>query len=224
MRVHEIFTGYSGEAGIIPQGSQCLFVRFAGCNLRCTWCDTKRTWEEKQGIETSPSELLRLVHEVKNPSGNMILTGGEPLLQPHEDLIEFLRGRYDDVVQVETNGTIAPSRSLMELVDCWVVDYKPKSSGRVVPVAIGFFNLLERNDIIKCVVGDEVDMDEAVSFLHEIKIPQWFPPSVYFSPLNSRARTNLPDWIAVRDVCFVDGRRPRTVGINIQIHKEGGWR
>ncbi|MBN8218934.1 MAG: 7-carboxy-7-deazaguanine synthase QueE [Spirochaetes bacterium] len=101
--VNEIFDSLQGEG---PRcGIRARFVRFQFCNLTCSWCDTKESWLAKSGAwnwveETDLIDRLRGARD-------LILTGGEPLLQPLDRLA--LPGAR---IHVETNGTIIPTRPL----------------------------------------------------------------------------------------------------------------
>jgi len=105
--VVEVFTSIQGEGPFT--GAYSLFIRLAGCNLRCPFCDTKYSWDAANARVVSTGELLRLVEEAR-PS-LVVVTGGEPLLQARqlEGLVHpLVKAGYK--VQVETNGTIkAPS-------------------------------------------------------------------------------------------------------------------
>ena len=105
--IAEIFYSIQGEGHWT--GRPAVFVRFAGCNLSCEWCDT-----DHRGVETL--RLSELVHSIKQFRGtglcrSVILTGGEPTLQLLEPLVNELRnlGLW---VAIETNGTAEelPSR------------------------------------------------------------------------------------------------------------------
>ena len=96
MRINEIFYSLQGEGYFT--GTPAIFVRFAGCNLRCPFCDTNHV----PFTEMTPMEV---VEEVKRyPARHVVITGGEPSLQLTEELVEELQvaGKF---VAVETNGT-----------------------------------------------------------------------------------------------------------------------
>ena len=102
LHVAEQFYSVQGES--TWAGKPCLFIRLAGCNLRCTFCDAKFTWEE-QGNKVSVQELLKWTNEY--PGTMVELTGGEPLLQEEVYyLVETLLvlGR---TVLIETNGSVS---------------------------------------------------------------------------------------------------------------------
>ncbi len=102
LRITEVFASLQGEG--LRQGEPTLFVRLAGCNLRCAWCDTKSAW--RGGREVPVPDILGAVRFLRQmfPATWICLTGGEPLLQETGPLIRALR-RDGFKVQVETNGT-----------------------------------------------------------------------------------------------------------------------
>ena len=123
MKVSEIFYSIEGEG--IEIGRPEVFIRLAGCNLRCEWCDTKYTWSN--GKEMSIEEVIQEVR--RYPCKSISITGGEPLLQKEEllELIKRLRGG-NYWIQLNTNGTIF-DRKIFELVDLISMDCKCPSSG-----------------------------------------------------------------------------------------------
>lgn len=107
--LHEIFGTLQGEGR--NTGRPCVFVRFSGCNLACPWCDTD--FSPKFRLKLS-ALLDRILAEKTN---SVILTGGEPLLQPELlPLVQALKAR-GFWVGVETNGTLEPGPELRALLD-----------------------------------------------------------------------------------------------------------
>jgi len=78
MRVSEIFYSVQGEGFLA--GTPSVFVRLAGCPLRCKWCDTKYTWDETTGAEYSIEKILQAVQQWPCPF--VVITGGEPMVNP----------------------------------------------------------------------------------------------------------------------------------------------
>lgn len=183
MRINEIFTSLSGEAdGFGLQGGLATFVRLQGCNLECTWCDTKYArnfddWEELSVVEVA----------TQCTTHHIIITGGEPLLQQEEvaELIELLcsMGRRDHLITVETNGSILPtmypSHIRYETLR-WVVDYKLDSSGESKAMLPEIFEGLFEFDVIKFVIADLQDYRQAKDIL--LRNPDWRATKV-FSPV-----------------------------------------
>lgn len=118
LKISEIFFSVEGEG--LRQGEPTIFIRLAGCNLRCRFCDTKYAWENGQKI---PEELIlsKIVGIGKKyPATWVSLTGGEPLLQDLKSLVSKLR-KAGFKIQVETNGT----RPVPVRVDWLTVSPKP---------------------------------------------------------------------------------------------------
>jgi len=97
--VKEIFYSLQGEG--LLQGLPFIFIRFSGCNLRCSFCDTKYAW--RKGKELTEKEILKEIEKFK--CKRVCFTGGEPYLQEIENLFKILKEkRY--FISIETNGTI----------------------------------------------------------------------------------------------------------------------
>jgi 7-carboxy-7-deazaguanine synthase len=118
LRTIEAFASVQGEG--LRQGEPTIFVRLAGCNVRCSFCDTKRAWG--RGRAQSVGEIVREVRSLwlTVPARWVCLTGGEPLGQRVAPLVRALR-RDGLAVQVETNGTFAPRPA----ADWYTVSPKP---------------------------------------------------------------------------------------------------
>lgn len=112
------------------------FVRLMGCNLTCTWCDTKQTWDASTHDLRAESKHMTAQEVFKEVQGMnvrlVILTGGEPLLQQHRaafrDLLRLLHGAGISV-HMETNGTVIPNAVTADLVDQFVVSPKLTNAG-----------------------------------------------------------------------------------------------
>lgn len=94
--IAEIFNSFQGEG--VNSGSLAVFVRFAGCNLSCEFCDT----DHSKTFEIGYDALMEKIIAAKRPL--VVFTGGEPLLYPIEDLVLALIDKDIDV-NIETNGT-----------------------------------------------------------------------------------------------------------------------
>jgi len=119
LKITEIFPSIQGEG--LRQGEATIFVRLAGCNLRCPFCDTKYAWEN--GKNYTIEKIVEKVKKIEKhfPSQWLCLTGGEPLLQNVAELIKNLKER-NFKIQVETNATLY--RDLP--VDWYTISPKPE--------------------------------------------------------------------------------------------------
>ncbi len=122
LAVAELFYSIQGES--TRAGLPCAFIRLAGCNLRCRYCDSAYTWEEP-GRRTAIAEILRWLGQY--PGVLVELTGGEPLLQEeiYPLLDELLAGGRE--VLVETNGSL-PVAQIPGKVGV-ILDLKSPASG-----------------------------------------------------------------------------------------------
>lgn len=139
--VNQIFESVQGEG--FHTGRLAIFIRFAGCNLRCDFCDTKYAWEKESGRPYSPKQLLASLKSREyvaasqvtpfgdkapraNPIKFVVLTGGEPMLQDFQMLSELIRKlkRAGYYVAIESNGTMAVDRRTLKLD--WIT-ISPKS-------------------------------------------------------------------------------------------------
>jgi organic radical activating enzyme len=101
MRVCEIFESWQGE---FPCGLVCLFIRLQGCNQRCEYCDTPQAQDPKGGVEMSLQDVAQKI--IDSNRRNIVVTGGEPMLQ-WEELWKLMRSFvYGYNWYIETNGTI----------------------------------------------------------------------------------------------------------------------
>lgn len=130
MIFNELFYSFQGEG--LNAGVPAIFVRFGNCNLKCTWCDTKYTWQpgvsDNQVVATPELiEKIRALSE-KNGCKHLVVTGGEPMLQQSE--IMALRKAFANFyIEVETNGSQAVTPECQVAVDLFTVSYKMKNSG-----------------------------------------------------------------------------------------------
>lgn len=123
----ELFYSIQGEGA--RAGSPAVFVRLAGCNLHCRWCDTKYSWG--QGADITEEDLDARILSYNSPG--LVITGGEPLLQA--PAIEKLLSLLPDsvFVEIETNGTIPPTPTLVARVNQWNVSPKLEHAGNSTP-------------------------------------------------------------------------------------------
>ena len=166
MKISEIFKSIQGEG--TNAGKPSIFLRTAECNLKCTWCDTKYTWDwknfdySKEVKEISIKEIREIIERFH--LRHLVITGGEPLMQQDDlaELLVFLKP--DFYVEIETNGTILPNNALSALVDQWNVSPKTKNSGNPLEMCednecYAFFSK-QKNCYFKYVVENKDDLME----------------------------------------------------------------
>lgn len=159
MFVVEQFTSINGEG--TRAGEPAVFVRFRGCNLSCSYCDTKwANTPDAPARDMSPAEIAESV--LREGIKNVTLTGGEPMLQP--ELPELCRLLYEGgcSVEIETNGSV-PFGELAgaEYRPIFTADYKLPSSGMEKYMCGENFSLLRKCDTVKFVSGSIEDLERA---------------------------------------------------------------
>lgn len=166
LAVNEIFgPTLQGEGKNI--GMPCMFLRLAGCNLACSWCDTKYAWDWKHydsRAEIHPTPWLDVYHALSQSKvRNLVVSGGEPMLQQKtlQNLANALHGDKWHV-EIETAGTIKPITS--ELVDLFTVSPKLENSQNPLSKRLRADALTAFADsnraVFKFVVCDMDDFDE----------------------------------------------------------------
>jgi 7-carboxy-7-deazaguanine synthase len=212
MLIHSIFKSINGEVNKYHQGSICIFIRLAGCSLRCNYCDTIQAQSFDSGKEMSIDEIISEVVKFESCQ-KVTITGGEPLLQQAEleKLVEQLSTVYD--ISIETNGAHLIKR---EWPVSWVVDYKCSSSGMKKTMLLKNYELVGIHDIIKFVIADEKDFKDAVNLIDsDIS----YNPIFAFSPMFNDGKpavdiNRLLDWIEKEETL-----NNLNIVINVQIHK-----
>lgn len=185
MRIAEVFHSIQGEGEFA--GTPSVFVRTTGCNLRCWFCDTPYTSWQPEGSRRDWQYVLQDVLKIE--CSHVVLTGGEPLLQPGiVPLSQALReaGRF---VTVETAGTVFRS------IDADLMSISPKLSNSMPREASRWRERHERDRLrpdvvarmiemapyqLKFVIDAAADLDEVVQYLRGV--PQVSPDRVWLMP------------------------------------------
>jgi 7-carboxy-7-deazaguanine synthase len=224
LKVSEIFESLQGEGA--SAGVPTVFVRLAQCNLHCTWCDTKYTWDfeqysyEAEVHERSPVEVARIVNE--SPTRRVVLTGGEPLLQQRALVSFFSALTPGVVVEVETNGTLAPTPETLARVDQWNVSPKLSNAGDPEPLRLRPSVLLAFRDarlsFLKLVVASDADYAEADALVTRLAWPR---DRVLLMP-----QANDRDTLRSRMLNVAEAARARGFRFSSRLHLElwGGRR
>jgi len=197
MKIAEIFRSLQGEGK--NQGKPCLFIRLAGCNLDCHWCDTK--YAREGGIEMSLDYILEQVWRVNPPY--VCITGGEPLVQAGalEPLLASLHKRGTEI-DIETNGTIDFSRLQQYASVC--MDVKCPSSGEQSNLEL--LEKIRPLDSVKFVVNDEADCRYAQGVMDAYRIAG----ECFFSPVYGTDYKAITKFILVNNL---------PVRFQLQLHK-----
>ena len=217
MRVADLFCSFSGEVGVaIPQGSMVTFLRFAGCPLECAWCDTPETQPILSGSCIPIVSLKQML--VEFGGHYLIITGGEPAIQPKlEMLLNVIAPMYDKIV-IETSGgfDLSYMREVSKEKISFCVDYKLPSSG-VHENYVGKFNYskLGSSDVIKFPIATEDDAKLAIMVAKELQEKFMLAdiPMLAFSLVGSWPEGSA-DWL-FEELSFhrINGT------INVQVHK-----
>lgn len=199
--VNEIFLSIQGES--THAGRPCAFVRLAGCNLRCVWCDTAYAFHEGREMTVEAA-----VEQVRGLGCDLVeITGGEPLLQPGAlELMErLLRAGHE--VLLETGGSL-PIRDVPPGVRR-IVDVKCPGSGEAERNHWDNLRDLREGDELKFVVADRADYDWARRQIESRALAGRAP--ILFSPVHDALDPGeLARWI-------LDDGLP--VRLQVQLHK-----
>lgn len=109
-RINDIFYSLQGEGR--HTGRAAIFIRFSGCNLACSFCDTDFSDYREMTDEQIVEEVLKMVPDKDGVYPMIVLTGGEPTLQVDERLIDLLHEAGFCLVAMESNGTKNPPANL----------------------------------------------------------------------------------------------------------------
>ncbi len=184
-KVVETFISINGEGQ--HAGELALFIRFAGCNLNCNYCDTR--WANQPDVvyqEMTETEIKALVTD----SGvrNVTLTGGEPLLQPGMyQLLETMGSLPDIRIEIETNGSvdIEPYMTLIRR-PAFTLDYKLPGSGMEAGMNTENYRYLTKEDTVKFVISDKADLTRAREIIEQYQLEGRC--GIYYSPVFGRIR------------------------------------
>lgn len=208
-KIAETFSSINGEG--THAGQLAFFIRFTGCNLNCSYCDTK--WANVPNAEYTEMTGDEILSEVKK-SGikNVTVTGGEPLIQPNIfSLLETLcgDGRY---VEIETNGSadVSDVLKIKENRPALTMDYKLPSSGMESRMRTENFAVLEKKDTVKFVAGSRADLERALEIIREFRLTE--KCSVYISPVFGELKP-------AEIVDFMLANTLNGVNVQLQLHK-----
>ena len=175
MKVVEIFKSIDGEG--IRVGYPVTFIRLAGCNLRCNYCDTRYSYENEKFTEMTPQEIYKEVYKLGGK--RITLTGGEPLIHKDVKVLVDLLIQKGYEVNIETNGSVDITLFLDKHIII-TMDYKCAGSGMEDKMLLDNISKLRKQDVLKFVVSDTNDLNTVQRIYLNTKA------TVYISPVFGR--------------------------------------
>ena len=166
MYLIEIYKSIQGESSFA--GVPCIFVRLAGCNLRCAWCDSEYTFTG--GTRMTEDQVVAKVEKLA-PVKLVEFTGGEPMLQEREliPLMQRLLGSGYELM-IETSGERALDHVPREVHK--IVDVKCPASGEGGSFRLSNLDCLTLRDEVKFVIANRADYEFARDFIREHSLGQ----------------------------------------------------
>jgi 7-carboxy-7-deazaguanine synthase len=220
-RIYEMYLSISGEG--ISVGLPTVFIRFAGCSLRCgktesgqLWCDTPYSLSFQVGTEKTIDDVLLYIGTVTNRPTQVLLTGGEPLESQHRNFCDELskelfynRTNYR-YTRVETNG----KESIQGLNYMFFsIDYKLPGSGMEPMMNSENFAIIkERQNIydeVKFVVRDRTDFEASLRTIEKFSLE--CNNLVYSAVYSECSMNELAEWIK--------HEAPMGARLSVQTHK-----
>jgi 7-carboxy-7-deazaguanine synthase len=219
--INEIYGPVSQGEGK-SAGKPVMFLRLSGCNLACIWCDTPYTWnwigakfvhpdKYDPKVEVHKMEWIDIFTELISKAGDvkaLVISGGEPMLQ-QDRLIPLLQVLKENNwwIEIETNGTIAPTEEFSNLIEQFNCSPKTENSGpdnplkdRLVPSALQAISGLGEKAIFKFVVQSQEDLPEIMNIVTAGRISA---KQVFLMPEGRTAEEQLKRQEEVKQMCKV---------------------
>lgn len=175
LKINEIFWSFQGEG--VKTGFPSIFIRLAGCQLRCPYCDTKDSWEDENARSMKVEAILANVENYKKryPRSQVVLTGGEPLGQDLSGLVKELKNR-NFFLAIETDGLHFQGLP----IDWWTVSPKDSTGYTIQPDLITYKKINE----IKLVVTPKLNVGKIKEIREKIRgvgedVPIFLQPEAY---------------------------------------------
>ncbi len=207
--VVEMFVSINGEG--MKAGQLAVFVRLKGCNLNCSYCDTK--WANTKEAKSTPMTANEIYEKVKNTKvNNVTITGGEPLWRGGaKELLETFAKDTELNIEIETNGSI----DLLPFAEInnrpsFTMDYKLPYSNMENEMKLDNFCILDKRDVVKFVAGSKKDLDRAREIIDKYDLVSRC--NVYISPVF--------DEIELSDIVeYMKEYNMNGVNMQLQMHK-----
>lgn len=205
----EQFLSVDGEGP--TAGRMAAFVRFQGCNLRCSWCDTTYSFEQENVTAyRTAEEIYKIIKE--SGASCVTLTGGEPLLQPEiGSLLKILNEDDSLLTHIETNGSVDITPFVEEFPNlCFIVDYKLEGSNMTAQMNENNLTAVRPVDTYKFVVSSLRDLQQATDVIRKNRLCE--RTQVFFSPVLGKIEP-------AEIVEFMKTERLDKVRLQLQLHK-----
>lgn len=208
-KVVERFVSINGEGR--RAGQLAIFIRFAGCNLNCSYCDT--LWANEKDVSYELISSKDIYDYIKSQKiKNVTLTGGEPLMQKGiVELLKLLSKDKELYVEIETNGSVLLDEFLdIENSPSFTMDYKLPSSNMENKMALDNFRYLTNKDTVKFVSGSIEDLEKVKEIIKKYNLVN--TTNVYISPVFGKI--NLDTIVE-----FMKNNKMNGVNLQLQLHK-----
>lgn len=205
MKVIEIFDSIDGEG--VFAGELATFIRLAGCNLRCRYCDTKYSFDPQNAEDMSITTIVNKCRSIGNK--HVTLTGGEPLIHEETKLLINSLCNNGYIVNIETNGSIdvMPYQLPNTII---TADYKTISSGENKRMHLLNIIRLRSCDVLKIVCAS-ADFYDVEKLLQECEIKA----QVILSPIYGE----IEPVELVEFMKKIRGKTSNRIKMQIQLHK-----
>ena len=206
--VAELFTSINGEG---PRaGEAAVFIRFRGCDLCCSYCDTRWACSD-----SAPAQIMTAEQLCGYADGtgikNVTLTGGEPLLQEELYLLTDMLAAHGHTAEIETNGasdiSFLAERAARPF---FTLDYKLPGSGMEQHMLTDNYRYLIKGDAVKFVSGSEEDLERCAQITERYALTE--KCAVFISPVFGRIDPQ-------KIVSFILERKLVGVRLQLQLHK-----
>ena len=205
--IAETFSSINGEG--TKAGQLAFFIRFTGCNLNCSYCDTK--WANEKNAGSIPMTAEEILDSAKN-SGIKNITGGEPLIQKEIIPLLELLCKNNFNVEIETNGAadISGAAGIFPNRPSITLDYKLPSSGMEKFMLMENYKFLDKMDTVKFVSGSRSDLERAAEIISGYDLTE--KCHIYLSPVFGKI---IPEDM----VNFMLEKKLNGVNLQLQLHK-----
>jgi len=200
--IHEIYASIQGESTFA--GLRCAFVRTTGCNLRCSWCDTPQAFYG--GTRMARQDVLEKALALGTPL--VLVTGGEPLLQPGVFPLMSELCDAGKTVLVETSGEA--DVSCVDPRVHKIMDLKAPGSGESARNRWSNLDHIRASDEIKLVLASREDYEWARAVLRERALPSRTPNLLFSTVFGKLAARDVVAWV-------LEDKLP--VRVQLQLHK-----